>query len=99
MRNITMELLRYQDNTKLKKMKVSVAAQTLSATTSGMLKYTASFKTTTSGENVSETMATTASKQSASHQGTGFLIANTLGLEIIGIQSFVISKSVVQKFL
>ncbi|CAK1580042.1 unnamed protein product [Parnassius mnemosyne] len=44
---------------KMKKMKVSVAAQTLSATTSGMLKYTALFKTTTSGENVSETMATT----------------------------------------
>ncbi|CAG4968775.1 unnamed protein product [Colias eurytheme] len=42
-----------------KKMKVSVAAQTLSATTSGMLKYTALFKTTASGQNVSETMATT----------------------------------------
>ncbi|CAG4964664.1 unnamed protein product [Parnassius apollo] len=45
-----------------KKMKVSVAAQTLSATTSGMLKYTALFKTTTSGENVCETMATTEDK-------------------------------------
>ncbi|XP_045510076.1 uncharacterized protein LOC123705375 isoform X2 [Colias croceus] len=44
---------------KMKKMKVSVAAQTLSATTSGMLKYTALFKTTASGQNVSETMATT----------------------------------------
>lgn len=31
------------DATKMKKMKVSVAAQTLSATTSGMLKYTALF--------------------------------------------------------
>ncbi|CAK1584795.1 unnamed protein product [Parnassius mnemosyne] len=39
-----------------------------------------------------------ASKQSASHQGTGFLITNTLGLEIISIQSFLISRSVLQKF-
>ncbi|XP_063822851.1 uncharacterized protein LOC135072744 [Ostrinia nubilalis] len=44
---------------KMKKMKVSVAAQTLSATTSGMLKYTALFQTTASGSKVSETMATT----------------------------------------
>ncbi|KAF9408378.1 hypothetical protein HW555_011915, partial [Spodoptera exigua] len=44
---------------KIKKMKVSVAAQVLSEQTSAMLKYTALFDTTVGGEKVSATMKTT----------------------------------------
>ncbi|XP_045539277.1 uncharacterized protein LOC106711679 [Papilio machaon] len=40
-------------------MKVSVAAQVLSAQTSAMLKYTSLYSTTVNGENVSKTMKTT----------------------------------------
>ncbi|XP_022830991.1 uncharacterized protein LOC111359629 [Spodoptera litura] len=46
-------------SSKIKKMKVSVAAQALSEQTSAMLKYTALFDTTVGGEKVSATMKTT----------------------------------------